>query len=94
MIPVDVLVQGSADSWNEPKLIQKLDALQNSLRHLEGVGSVIGVPDLISATQIHNARLPASRSSMAEIFFLYSLSSDSPMKNFLSNDSSSTRISI
>jgi predicted RND superfamily exporter protein len=94
MIPVDVLIQGSVESWNDPKLVSRLDSLQDSLRHIEGIGSVIGLPDLVAATQIHNTRLPASRASMAEIFFLYSLSSESPLKNFLSSDSSSTRISI
>ena len=73
MIPVDVIIQGSVDTWNDPSKAKKLDALQNSLRHLDGVGSVIGLPDLVAATQIHNTRLPKTRASMAEIFFLYSL---------------------
>jgi Predicted exporters of the RND superfamily len=94
MIPVDVIIQGSVDTWNDPARAKKLDALQNSLRHLQGVGSVIGLPDLVAATQIHNTRLPKTRASMAEIFFLYSLSADSPMKNFLSSDNSSARISV
>ncbi|WP_374080405.1 outer membrane lipoprotein-sorting protein [Bdellovibrio bacteriovorus] len=94
MIPVDVEIKGSSDVWNDPKLLAKLDQLLSDIRGIEGVGSVVGLPDLIAAANIHHSRLPASRSSTAEIFFLYSLSSNSPLKNFLNTDSSNTRVSV
>lgn len=94
MIPVDVEIKGSSDVWNDPKLLTNLDQLLIEIRNLDGVGSVVGLPDLVAATNINHSRLPASRSSTAEIFFLYSLSSDSPLKHFLNTDSSNTRVSI
>ncbi len=94
MIPVDIEVQGPNEAWNDPKLVQTLDSLLADIRQTQGVGSVVGLPDLIAAANLHHSRLPASRSSTAEIFFLYSLSSESPLKNFLSADSAKTRISI
>lgn len=94
MIPVDVEIKGSSDIWNDPKLLAKLDQLLSDIRGIDGVGSVVGLPDLIAAANIHHSRLPASRSSTAEIFFLYSLSSNSPLKNFLNTDSSNTRVSV
>lgn len=94
MIPVDVEIKGSSDAWNDPKLLAKLDQLLSDIRDIKGVGSVVGLPDLIAAANIHHSRLPASRSSTAEIFFLYSLSSNSPLKNFLNTDSSNTRVSV
>lgn len=94
MIPVDVEVTGSQDAWNDPTLIKKLDSLSTDIRHTQGVGSVVSLPDLIAAANLHHSRLPASRSSTAEIFFLYSLSNESPLKNFLNADSSKTRISV
>lgn len=94
MIPIDIEVKGPADSWNEPQLLTRLDQLLADLRTVEGVGSVVGLPDLVAAANLHHSRLPASRSSTAEIFFLYSLSSASPLKNFLTTDSANTRISV
>nr|WP_295899246.1 outer membrane lipoprotein-sorting protein [uncultured Bdellovibrio sp.] len=94
MIPVDIEIKGAADVWNDPKLLAKLDQLLSDIRALNGVGSVVGLPDLVAAANLHHSRLPASRSSTAEIFFLYSLSSNSPLKNFLNTDSSNTRVSV
>ncbi|MGZ3775729.1 MAG: outer membrane lipoprotein-sorting protein [Pseudobdellovibrionaceae bacterium] len=94
MIPVDVEIKGKPDLWNDPQLLAKLDKLIVEIRNLDGVGSVVGLPDLVAATNIHHSRLPASRSSTAEIFFLYSLSNDSPLKHFLNTDSSNTRVAI
>lgn len=94
MIPIDVELQGSSETWNDPKLLARLDQLLSDIRAMKGVGSVVGLPDLVAAANIHHSRLPASRSSTAEVFFLYSLSSNSPLKNFLNTDSSNTRISV
>ncbi|XGC79330.1 outer membrane lipoprotein-sorting protein [Bdellovibrio bacteriovorus] len=94
MIPVDISIKGQPDTWNDPALLGKLDQLLTDLRKIEGVGSVVGLPDLVAAANIHHNRLPASRSSTAEVFFLYSLSSNSPLKNFLNTDSSNTRVSV
>lgn len=94
MIPVDLEIQGPAEVWNDPALVHSLDSLLAEIRQTPGVGSVVGLPDLIAAANLHHARLPANRSSTAEIFFLYSLSNESPLKNFLSANSSSTRISV
>lgn len=94
MIPVDIEIQGGTEAWNDPKLVHNLDSLLADIRQTPGVGSVVGLPDLIAAANLHHSRLPASRSSTAEIFFLYSLSNESPLKNFLSADSAKTRISV
>lgn len=94
MIPVDIEIKGGSDVWNDPKLLSKLDQLLLEIRNLDGVGSVVGLPDLVAATNINHSRLPASRSSTAEIFFLYSLSNDSPLKHFLNTDSSNTRVAV
>ncbi|WP_413582846.1 outer membrane lipoprotein-sorting protein [Bdellovibrio sp. HCB288] len=94
MIPVDIEIDGSKEAWNDPSLIARLDALSEEIRRLPSVGSVVSLPDLVAAASLHNTRLPASRSSTAEIFFLYSLASDSPLKNFLNADGSKTRISV
>ncbi|MBC7370008.1 MAG: outer membrane lipoprotein-sorting protein, partial [Bdellovibrionaceae bacterium] len=94
MIPIDVELRGLADAWNDPKLLRKLDSLIHDIREMPGVGSAVGLPDLLAASSMTKTRLPASKASTAEIFFLYSLSDQSPLKNYLNPDSSRTRIAI
>lgn len=94
MIPVDIEISGSMEAWNNPELLQTLDSLLNKIRSTPGIGSVVGLPDLVAAANIHHSRMPASRGSLAEIFFLYSLSNESPLKNYLNTDASKTRISV
>lgn len=94
MIPLDIQIKGKKEAWNDPMLLSQLDQLSEDLRSFEGVGSVVGLPDLVAAANINHSRLPASRSSTAEIFFLYSLADNSPLKNFLNADASNTRLSV
>ncbi|HWU44213.1 MAG TPA: MMPL family transporter, partial [Bdellovibrio sp.] len=95
MIPVDIEISGQKEIWNDPALVHQLEVLLKDIRATHGVGSAVGLTDLIAAANIHPAsRRPASRSSLAEIFFLYSLSNESPLKNFLNADSSKTRLAV
>lgn len=94
MIPIDIELRGTQDIWSDPKLIRQLDKLVKKYRTLPGVGSAVGLPDLIAASNLNKSRLPASKASTAEILFLYSLSDQSPLKNYLSTDSAGTRIAI
>lgn len=94
MIPIDIELRGTKDIWGDPKLLAQLDDLVHRYRHYPGVGSAVGLPDLLAASNLTHTRLPASKASTAEILFLYSLSDQSPLKNFLSTDSSRTRIAI
>lgn len=94
MIPVDIEIKGQPEAWNDPSLLARLDVLSKKMRAVDGVGSVVGVPDLIAASNLHQSRLPATRSSAAEVYFLFSLSSESPLKNYLTSDGALTRLSL
>jgi predicted RND superfamily exporter protein/outer membrane lipoprotein-sorting protein len=94
MVPIDIELQGTSDIWADPVLISKLDSLIRSYREFPGVGSAVGLPDLIAASNLTRSRLPATKASTAEILFLYSLSGHSPLKNYLSTDSAKTRIAL
>lgn len=94
MIPIDVELRGTKDIWSDPKLLAQLDDLVHRYRKYPGVGSAVGLPDLLAASNLTQSRLPASKASTAEILFLYSLSDQSPLKNYLNTDSSRTRIAI
>lgn len=94
MIPVDIEITGSPDSWNEPQALGQLDALAQKLRSFSGVGSVMGLPDLVMAANLGNSRLPASRAATAEVLFLYSMSAENPAKNFLTTEGTTARLSL
>ncbi|WP_413290727.1 outer membrane lipoprotein-sorting protein [Bdellovibrio sp. HCB337] len=94
MIPIDIELRGTQDIWGDPKLLAKLDSLIHHYRKYPGVGSAVGLPDLVAASNLTRSRLPASKASTAEILFLYSLSDQSPLKNYLSTDSARTRIAL
>lgn len=94
MIPIDVELRGTKDIWGDPKLLRQLDSMVHRFRQYPGVGSAVGLPDLLAASNLTQTRLPASKASTAEILFLYSLSDQSPLKNYLNTDSSRTRIAI
>lgn len=94
MIPIDIEIHGAPDVWNDPRQLAQLDKLIYRYRTYSGIGSVAGVPDLIAASNLTTQRLPASKASTAEIFFLYSLSDQSPLKNYLNTDASKTRIAL
>jgi len=94
MIPIDIELRGVKDIWNDPQLLGQLDRLVRRYRTYPGIGSVVALPDLIAASNMTKTRLPASKASTAEILFLYSLSDQSPLKNYLSTDASRTRIAI
>ncbi len=94
MIPIDIELRGTKDIWSDPQLLSQLDKLIHHYRSYPGVGSVVGLSDLIAASSLTRNRLPTSRAATAEIIFLHSLSDQSPLKNYLSTDSSKTRIAI
>jgi hypothetical protein len=94
MIPIDLELRGTQDIWNDPTLLAKLDKLVRRFRTLPGIGSAVGLPDLLVAANLGQHALPKSKASTAEILFLYSLSDQSPLKNYLSTDSSVTRIAL
>ncbi|MBS1972491.1 MAG: outer membrane lipoprotein-sorting protein [Bdellovibrionales bacterium] len=94
MIPIDIELRGTKDIWGDPKLLAQLDGMVRRFRKYPGVGSAVGLPDLLAASNLTQSRLPASKASTAEILFLYSLSDQSPLKNYLNTDSSRTRIAI
>jgi len=94
MIPIDIELRGTKDIWGDPRLLAQLDKLILRFRNYPGVGSAVGLPDLLAASNLTQTRLPASKASTAEILFLYSLSDQSPLKNYLNTDSSRTRIAL
>jgi predicted RND superfamily exporter protein len=96
IIPLDLVIRSTeADAWNEPDRVQKLRQLLTEIRAREGVGSAIGLSDLLEAgSRAQNQPLPTTRAGVAELVFLYSLSPDRVTHQFLTSDGMQTRVAI
>jgi predicted RND superfamily exporter protein len=90
MIPLDVMIRdrGVANAWNDPVRIAKMREFLAHWRIDPVVGSGIGLSDFVAPGKA------ASRQSLAETFFLLSLSESNPLLHFLSADGESTRLSF
>ena len=96
IIPLDLVIHAKQqDAWNDPDRIKKLSTLSDKLRRIDGVGSAIGLSDLIEAgSRAQNQSLPSTRAGVAEMIFLYTLSPDRVTNQFLTSDGTETRISV
>ena len=96
IIPLDVVIRSKeADAWNNPDRIQHLSALLKKIRKIDGVGSAIGLSDLIEAgSRAQNESLPKTRAGVAEMIFLYTLSPERVVNQFLTSDGMQTRLSV
>lgn len=96
IIPLDVIIRTKEqDAWNEPGRIQKLKQLLQKTRNRVGVGSAIGLSDLIQAGSLaQNQTLPTTRAGIAEMIFLYSFSPERVTSQFVTSDGMQTRLSV
>jgi uncharacterized protein len=94
MIPLDTMIRIRSESspWNEPGRIAKLEDTLSRWRQDPTVGSGFGIPELLKAGKAFGSS--ATRQSVAETFFLLSLSEHNPVTQFLSTDGSATRLSF
>ncbi len=78
------------DPWKSPQNIAKLNQLALDLRKRHDVGSVVSLADFLQS----GGKLPKSRAAIAEMQFLYAMSGQSPLQQFLSSNEKWTRIAI
>jgi predicted RND superfamily exporter protein len=80
--------------WVDPKNIVKLDLFVTDLRHTHGIGTAQSLPDFLRASGLHAAQLPKTRAAIAETYFLYALSPNNPVAQYLTPDNRSARIEL
>lgn len=80
-------------TWKQPQNIRKLKELADSWRKSAKIGSVLTMADFL-ATGENKSLLPQKREAIAELQFLYSMSGESPLKQYISNDEKWTRIAV
>ncbi len=83
----------SKDTWKNPANIRKLHSFSSEWRKNKKVGSIVSLADFLATGKGKN-ELPKKRAAIAELQFLYGMSGDSPLKQFLSSDEKWTRIAI
>ena len=95
VVTVDFAVGGNgvSDPWKQPANILALKKLAQEWRHDKRIGSVLTLADFL-ATGKNKAQLPRQRKSIAELEFLYAMSGESPIKQFLSADEKWTRLAL
>lgn len=96
ILPLDIVIQSEESGfWNEPEALKKVDALEKKWRKLEFVESVISVPELIRQSKNDPLLpIPAERSQIAEIGFMFSLAEKNPLIHFQTPDASSLRVAL
>jgi len=96
-IPFEIVVarERVPEPWNDPKDLANLDQLLREMRGEPEVGSAVGLPDLIrTALGGGEARLPETRTAIAENYFVISMAEDSPLKKFLTANGAAMRIGL
>ncbi|MES2962806.1 MAG: outer membrane lipoprotein-sorting protein [Bdellovibrionota bacterium] len=82
------VVAERANSWNDPSMLERLRVATEQVRAINGVGSVVGLTDFMGA------HVPASSGGVAELFFLFSMSTDNPLRHYVDNDLRKTRLAL
>ena len=92
MLPVELVIEANAeDPWHDPTRLKKLEDWLVTVRQISGVATALSLPDFLRSSQ---DTLPATRAAVSETYFLYSLSPQNPLRNFISNDGKSLRVAL
>ncbi len=74
--------------WADPVQLKKLKSALAQIRNVKGVGSVLGLTDFLETP------LPVKREAVAETFFMYSMASSNPLRQFVDGAQRKTRIAV
>lgn len=80
------------EPWKKPTNLRKLDLVAQDLRKRKDVGSVLTAADFLTTGQ--SQKLPSTKAGVAELMFLYSMSGESPLKQFISGNEKWTRMAV
>lgn len=80
------------EPWKQPSNLKKLDGVAQTLRRRKDVGSVLTAADFLT-TGAEN-KIPSTKGGVAELMFLYSMSGESPLQQFISGNEKWTRMAV
>jgi predicted RND superfamily exporter protein len=88
-VALDLAIDSLADgTWTQPESLTRLAKVLTQVRATSGVGSAIGITDFLQADAL------SSSSKISEALFLYSMSPENPLRQFVDNNSRRTRFSL
>lgn len=86
-VALDIAITANRkDAWKEPGQLRKMRRALSQIRRIPGVGSALGVTDFF------NSKLPAKKTAAAEVYFLFSMSPENPLRHFVTSDFREARI--
>ncbi|PIS11926.1 MAG: hypothetical protein COT73_01265 [Bdellovibrio sp. CG10_big_fil_rev_8_21_14_0_10_47_8] len=89
VITYDVVLTSPQDNfWKNPDNLKLLDQSNQEIRKIPSIGSSISVPDFLPQPR------PKTLQGVAEFLFMYSLAQNNPLKNYITENGRSLRISI
>lgn len=89
IVTYDVLAKSSEqDFWKEPGNLRKLLVVQEKLKELNTIGTIVSVADFFQGS------IPEKKAQIAETFFLFSMAEKNPLNSFLTEDGKSLRIAV
>lgn len=89
IVTYDVLAKSTKqDFWKEPQNLRKLQAVQEKLKELNTIGTIVSVADFFQGS------IPEKRAQVSETFFLFSMAEKNPLNSFLTEDGKSLRIAV
>jgi predicted RND superfamily exporter protein len=94
--PLDIVIEGTADSWTDPFLLEHLDRLTRWLKDQPEVGASVSLVDHVRMLARHlggdeAARVPASRDVVRELMFF---GESALLQSVVDANRSSTRIAL
>ncbi len=93
VVPLDIEIRlpDGENPWSREANLNELDRLSKIISEHKGVGSVITVADILRSSGLMAGPKKATPS---EVMFLMSMSQENPLRQFISSDGLSTRISV
>jgi predicted RND superfamily exporter protein len=88
----DIEIHGpNSNFWKTPENLEKLNLALTEARALPHVGSILGLSDFVKVLS-NQKSIPTDAGAVSEIFFLFSLNPNTPLKNYLSASESNVRV--
>ncbi len=94
LISYEIVIGGRSKVWESPQMLKRLNDFSSQVQKLPSVGSVISAADFFKKNSLKGNRLPSSSQEASETLFMLSMAGNNPLRNFLINDSSKTRVHI
>lgn len=88
-VPMNVLItEKASEAWKNPQNLRRLHRALGEIRRVSGVGSALGVTDFLGSQPLKSA------AAVAETYFLFSMSSENPLRNYVDASMKETRLAL